>query len=335
MTSKRYLGNIITDTPTTPTGPYQDGVASGIWTLAEASDYTEGGLWPIAGNILSVAVFMGGSDGSEKNVIDKVTITTAGNATDFGDLTASKRNVAGAGSSTRAVVGGGDVGGTANNVIEYIELPTEGNGTDFGDLLHAQYGMGALSNNTRALFFGGAKNSGGGDADQNVIQYITIASTGNATDYGDMTFSAQRVSGTSSSTRGIMAGGGSSNTIQYVTIASTGNAIDFGDLTRTANHLASFSNGTRAVFTTGTVMDYITIASTGNATDFGDPVEECSFGSGTSSPTIGINSVSRSNSRVINYVTIATTGNGQDWGDLTVGREQLAASSNNHGGLQA
>jgi hypothetical protein len=69
----------------------------------------------------------------------------------------------------------------------------------------------------------------------NTIDYITIASTGNATDFGDMTNTYYGKGGTSNSTRGIFCGGNSpgssENTIDYITIASAGNAADFGDLT--------------------------------------------------------------------------------------------------------
>jgi len=50
MSDKRYLGNIITQNPTAPAGPYEDGAASGVWSLAEAFAYTKAGLWPTAGN---------------------------------------------------------------------------------------------------------------------------------------------------------------------------------------------------------------------------------------------------------------------------------------------
>jgi hypothetical protein len=66
----------------------------------------------------------------------------------------------------------------------------------------------------------------------NNIQYVTIASTGNAADFGDLTVSRRQVSGCSSATRGVFAGGfGGFNIIDYVTINSTGDATDFGDLT--------------------------------------------------------------------------------------------------------
>jgi hypothetical protein len=46
--------------------------------------------------------------------------------------------------------------------------------------------MAALSSTTRGVFAGGSL----GPARTNVIQYVTIASTGNATDFGDQTIVA-------------------------------------------------------------------------------------------------------------------------------------------------
>ena len=68
----------------------------------------------------------------------------------------------------------------------------------------------------------------------NVIDYITIATTGNSADFGDLTVSAYTGQGLSNGSRGVFAGGQNTptnlNSIQYVTIASTGNAQDFGNL---------------------------------------------------------------------------------------------------------
>ena len=70
---------------------------------------------------------------------------------------------------------------------------------------------------------------GGGGT--NIIEYITIASTGNATDFGDLTELVDWLSALANQTRAVRAGGGSpTNVMDYVTIATTGNAIDFGDL---------------------------------------------------------------------------------------------------------
>ena len=87
---------------------------------------------------------------------------------------------------------------------------------------------------------------GAAPSDNNTIDYITTASTGNATDFGDLTagFSGNR--GVSNSVRGVSMGGTSgslSNVIQYITIASTGNASDFGDLIEAVRGGGVGSNG--------------------------------------------------------------------------------------------
>jgi len=52
MSDKRYLGNIITPTPTAPAGAFQDDAAPGVWSLQEAYTYIKAGAWPTAGNQL-------------------------------------------------------------------------------------------------------------------------------------------------------------------------------------------------------------------------------------------------------------------------------------------
>jgi hypothetical protein len=113
------------------------------------------------------------------------------------------------------------------------------------------------------------------------MDYITIGSTGNATDFGDLTQARYDGGATSSTTRSVVgagtdAGPSQYNVLDYVTIASTGDATDFGDLTDSRGGLAGCTgNSLRGVWAGGqsptrNTMDYITIASTGNAADFGD-----------------------------------------------------------------
>jgi hypothetical protein len=47
--SERYPGGIITKSPATPTGPYQNGTAYGVWTLDQQLQYQQQGIWPTAG----------------------------------------------------------------------------------------------------------------------------------------------------------------------------------------------------------------------------------------------------------------------------------------------
>jgi len=164
------------------------------------------------------------------NVIEYITIATIGNSLDFGDLTVVRGSLGSTGSTTRIVFAGGRDVGTYYNTIDYATIASTGNATDFGDLLIRKQGVGTVSSSTRACF-GGAFESTAGGTVTNQIEYVTIASTGNATDFGDLTVARYYVGGMSNKTRGVFAGGDTTtNVMDYVTIASAGNATDFGDM---------------------------------------------------------------------------------------------------------
>ena len=78
----------------------------------------------------------------------------------------------------------------------------------------------------------------------NTLEYVTAASAGNTTDFGDLTVTRNATAGTSDGTRAVFGGGASdySNVVDYITIGTTGNATDFGDLT-TARATAATSSG--------------------------------------------------------------------------------------------
>ena len=89
------------------------------------------------------------------------------------------------------------------------------------------------SSATRAIVAQGGETPGGSLSDE--IDYVTIASTGNATDFGNLTDAKYQTAGNSTNIRCVAAGGldpSSVNVIEYITIASTGNGADFGDLGR-------------------------------------------------------------------------------------------------------
>ena len=80
------------------------------------------------------------------------------------------------------------------------------------------------------------------------MSYITIASTGNATSFGTLTYSIGSSAATSSAVRGVTAGGVNSsfaeiNTAQYITISSTGNSTFFGNLTQARRDLGAVASG--------------------------------------------------------------------------------------------
>jgi hypothetical protein len=295
-----------------------------------------------------IGVFGGGYTPGNVNTIDYIAITSLSNATDFGELTRTTRIFSACSSNTRGVFGGGYNPGLVN-IIDYITIATTGNATDFGDLTVAREGLAACSSSTRGVF-GGGSISRSPSVSTNTIDYITISTTGNATNFGALFTGRYELAACSSSTRGVFGGGYTNtpaatlfNTIDYITIATTGNATDFGDLTQLrAFGIASCSSSTRGVFGGGSILptmvntiDYITIATTGNATDFGDLTVAREGLAACSSSTRGVFGGGQTPTilNVIDFITIATTGNATDFGDLTQSRRSLAALSNSHGGL--
>ena len=80
--------------------------------------------------------------------------------------------------------GGRSSADSTEATIDYITIASTGNATDFGDLVTGRSSVAAVSNSTRAVFQGGGSFADG-DAARELLDYITIASTGNATDFGD------------------------------------------------------------------------------------------------------------------------------------------------------
>ena len=178
---------------------------------------------------------------------------------------------------------------------------------------------------TRGIFAGGTSTD--------IIEYITIATLGNATDFGDLSANRAIPAGVSSETRGLIGGGstsGTTNSIEYVTIATLGDATDFGDLSVARNNLAGASDITTGVFAGGdtgsdsNVIDYVTIATTGNATDFGDLTQARRGICGLGNDTRGVFGGGAMALNTIDYITIASTGNATDFGDLSAGRRSAS-----------
>ena len=79
-----------------------------------------------------------------------------------------------------------------------------------------------------------------------VIDFITIATLGNAIDFGNLTTSKGNSSAVASSTRAVQGGGNTPSyvtTMDYVQIMSTGDAVDFGDLSTAHSEMGGISNG--------------------------------------------------------------------------------------------
>ena len=81
----------------------------------------------------------------------------------------------------------------------------------------------------------------------NTMDYVTIATLGNAKDFGDLVTAVfGNAGGAASSVRGVSAGGytpTTTDTIQYIQFTTTGDAVDFGNLTAGTGYLVTVSNG--------------------------------------------------------------------------------------------
>ena len=179
------------------------------------------------------------------NTISYATIASTGNFVDFGDMVEAVRHTCGMSSPTRGFNVGGwkaNPGGNTN-IIQYVTTASLGNAMDFGDVTIKESirGNASFSSSTRGVYGGGIRHPSG---QQNTIEYITMSSTGNGVDFGDVNYlNRQEGGGTSSCIKGIFAGGYSPavNTISQVAIPTTGDAVDFGDLTA-ARAAAAASN---------------------------------------------------------------------------------------------
>ena len=126
----------------------------------------------------------------------------------------------------------------------------------------------------RGVFMGGYDGAWPSGNNSDVIDYITIASLGDAIDFGDLAVVGQRSGqALSNGTRGVCCAGGTDDTIEYITFATPSDATDFGNLT-VGRRPSGVSSGYRGCFGGGAssddTIDYITIATASDATDFGN-----------------------------------------------------------------
>ena len=242
-------------------------------------------------------IFLGGNP--DNDATEYYTLASQGNGIDFGNLTSTgRRYTSSFSSSTRGFSAGGKDDPAVTNEIDYCEISTLNSWLDFGDLTVAALYWGGLSSPTRGLTLVAD------DPASQVINMVTIASKGNAIDFGDQSKTGGYQSAAANSVRGLWAGGYSSTprqtvgftrSIEAITIASQGTSQFFGDLINTPMYGDGSSTSTRAIFA----------------------------GSGGTSNT----------TNNIEFVTIATFGNAQDFGDLTHPVGYAGVTSDSHGGL--
>ena len=288
------------------------------------------------------------------NTIDMITIATAGDAVNFSDLTQTAREVGGtAASKTRGIRAGGTISGsppssTHTDTIDFITMAQQSDATDFGNLTTQSLSFGASTggSETRGIFMFSMAASSPTRTVVDTIEFVTIASTGNSLDFGNLTAASQTHQCSSSPTRTLKYGGFNPNRtaeIEFITTASTGNAVVFGELTRACGRAGVCGNATRGIYAGGedaaaltTEAEKIEYATLGNAVEFGSVVgTDREYGSAVSTPVRGVWSGGGPGSltNTLTYQALATAGTGIDFGDMTAGYQSRGGFSNSHGGL--
>jgi len=185
----------------------------------------------------------GGNDaGIPSTQIIGMTIASTGSFFDFGTLTASMTYVNGCGSPTRAITFGGVSPGVSyHGTIQTHNMSSTGQTQVWGELNTDRKYNAAHSNAIRAYT---GMGEGPGSTGLSSMEYINIASGGNAVDFGDTNGASGNVgSGNCASpTRGIFAGGNTPGFCDYHNLVTLGDTVTFATLNYHAQYNGQLSN---------------------------------------------------------------------------------------------
>ena len=263
----------------------------------------------------------------------------------------------------RALIMGGKGVALTSPDIEYINITTPGNAQSFGNFHRKadvadnseikNYGV-AVGDAVYAVYSGGQ-----GQNNQHTTQmdYLTIATLGNTSTFGDLPDTQFGAAGTSNGTIGLLTGGKIGNAGSYqpndhsqevykFTIATPGNAVDsLHELTANngrrlhgavGNDTISISVGGRyydgSTAQSTNNMEYLTYNTTGTATTFGTMLGNPMWVQASGNKTRGIINGGISQHTSVRgeyeYITMATPGNSVDFGDMDLSVAQHSSTSN-------
>jgi hypothetical protein len=286
------------------------------------------------------AVVAGGSSQGQHYEIDYFDLTTAGNAIDFGDIVfgRSSNHLAGASDGTYAAYSGK----TTN--LDYVTISTPANATNIGALRTECERHLSIGDGTYGYVMAG---NPGGTFNYDIDRW-TMATTGTATDVGDLTNPPVFGGIWGNGDRTVITGGSDANgylDIDYISLQNlSSGASTFGNLTVQRRYSETTGDSTRAVIGGGRksdnvpidTIDYVTIETPGNAANFGNLTQTMIQHTATSNLTYGAWTAGNvgggaggggSYNAQIDILTIQTTGTATDHGDLTVARESVGSAS--------
>ena len=130
------------------------------------------------------------------DTMEFVTISTLGNAADFGNMQDGRVFCSSASNAIRGIIVGDSY--PITNVITFITIATLGTDQDFGDMNSARDGACSAASPTRIVTMGGRNPS-----NSNEIDYGQIMTKGNFVDFGDLSSTATFMGGCSNGHGGL------------------------------------------------------------------------------------------------------------------------------------
>ena len=239
--------------------------------------------------------------------------------------------------------GGYTAPGSGSNLadIDYFNIETTGNAIKFADTTVSSYAGVGAADRTRLVY--GSGNLTAPHGATNHLEFVTMASTGTVTEFGDTLISNGRFGQkgmNGNSTRGLFAGGGRSpantNSIEYITIQTTGSSQDFGELGVStpggsssiggcSSSVKSFQAGGFSSPSSTDAIGYVETSTLGNSAHFGDltgvywNLAGCSnsvrgiFFNGSTPPA-----PNATGQNIIQALELSTLGDAFDFGDATI-----------------
>ena len=312
------------------------------------------------GNLIMIISPNGNASGTYENTIIKFPSTiTAGT---FGQLIISESSTTGtddtygatdvnyASYSTVTSIGG-QFQTTNYNSGTYNDTITTPTLTESLTVISSGGGGGSSSlawGGSRGFLIAGSVNS----VRSTNIEYLNIASPGNASNFGDLITATEAHTSGGNKTRGITNHGtisgssypaGWSAGLEYFTCATLGNASSFGNRANRTSVSYCVADGTKVIWAGGqggtasgsynngnNFIDYVTADTTGDSVDFGDMTQAKHSGGSTNDDTRGVfisGLQQGAYTNVIDYITMATPGNAIDFGDLHNGDGSYAPST--------
>ena len=208
--------------------------------------------------------------------MDYITIGSTGNATDSNELTAGRHTFSGTSNGYRGVwIAGSSSPTVVHQSIDYINIATTADAVDFfGAPTNPAKNNAALSNDSRGVYT--LSQTG---VNVNSIEYITISSSADGTNFGDLVSVKYALTGFSDGSRGVFSGGyisAATYEMDYLYVGTLGDTVDFGNLTSARQYVFGASNGSRGLTAGGInptpahsdVIDYVTIGVASDAVDF-------------------------------------------------------------------